>query len=80
MKYQLIVPPIVVQELVGFICGGVKQVGKTTWRVEVYKNECLPRVFRNDVRVPDGTKLPAVVYKLGGAVLSVAISAMPVEV
>jgi len=74
MRYQIIIPPAYEAQITGFLCGGEKRIGKTLWRVEVYRGEFFPRVFKNGARVASIGGLPAMVQKLGYEVAALARS------
>ena len=39
MTFDLIVPPTYETALTGYVMGAAKRVGKTDWRLEVYRGE-----------------------------------------
>jgi hypothetical protein len=47
MTFDLIVPPTYETALTGYVMGAAKRVGKTDWRLEVYRGEIFPRVYRD---------------------------------
>lgn len=65
MRFQAIIPPAYEAEITGFLCGGEKRIGKALWRVDVYKGEYFPRVYKNGARVASIGGLPARVQALG---------------
>lgn len=65
MRFQVIIPPLYETEITGFVCGGEKKIGKALWRIDVYRGEYFPRVFKNGARVASIGGLPAMVQALG---------------
>ena len=62
MTFDIIVPPTYETAILGYVMGATKRVGKTDWRLEVYRGEALPRVYRNGAaQAPDANCPPAVI-------------------
>jgi len=47
MNYKLIVPPSYETAITGFTMAAEKQFGRTCYRLEYWRGEGFPRVFRN---------------------------------
>lgn len=68
MKYQIIIPPLYETAITGFICGGEKKIGKALWRVDVYRGESSPRIYKDGVQIASKEGLPAKVQSLIGGI------------
>ena len=63
MTFDLIVPPTYETALTGYVMGAAKRVGKTDWRLEVYRGEALPRVYRDGAAQASTANYPRTVVK-----------------
>lgn len=47
LKYNLIMPSIAEMQITGFAMAGEKKIGKNLWRVEIWRDERLPKVYKD---------------------------------
>ena len=47
MKFSLILPSTFETATTGYVIGAERQIGKSAWRLEVYRGETFPRVYRD---------------------------------
>jgi hypothetical protein len=73
MKFDVIVPATAETALTGYVMGAAKRIGKSDWRLEVYRGETLPRVYRDNEAQSSTNVLPPAVMKFWVAFKSSAL-------
>jgi hypothetical protein len=63
MNFNLIIPPAAETAVTGYLMGATRQIGKAAWRLEIYRGETLPRVYRNGEAQTSIANCPPVVVK-----------------
>ena len=63
MNFNLIIPPAAETAVTGYLMGAARQIGKSAWRLEIYRGEAFPRVYRNGEAQTSIANCPRAVIK-----------------